>query len=136
MLSDAISTALPVLRAEAEAWMTSTCTIRERAGDDDWTTDLPTGEAVQALGASVYSGRCRVRPATLQAQSRELGGAESFVSDVMVAVPATTTGIRKGMTVTVDSSPDPALVGLTAEIQDVARGDNLTARRMWCLEVS
>lgn len=134
MLSDAVATALPDLRAEAEALMTATCTIR--AWDGEWTTDPDTGEATRALGTVAYSGNCRVRPATLQAQSREMGGAETFVSDLMVSVPVSATGVRKGQLVTIDSSPDPALVGLTAEIQDVARGDNLTARRMWCLEVS
>jgi len=134
MLSDAIGVALPELRAEAEANMTATCTIRER--DGEWTTDPDTGEATQALGATVYSGICRVRPATLQAQSRELGGGEAFVSDWMVSVPVSATAVGKGQLVTVDSSPDAALVGLVAEIQDVARGDFLTARRMWCLEVS
>jgi hypothetical protein len=114
--------------------MSATCTIRER--DGEWTTDPDTGEAVQAAGATVYSGICRVRPATLQAQSRELGGGEAFVSDWMVSVPVAATAVGKGQLVTVDSSPDAALVGLVAEIQDVARGDQITARRMWCLEVS
>jgi hypothetical protein len=125
---------LDMARAAAEELMTSTCTIRARGGE--WVTDPVTGEATQTAGAVAYSGKCRVRPATLQAQSRNLGGDEQFVSDVMVSVPASAAGITKGMVVTVDSSPDPALVGLRAEIQDVARGDSLTARRMWCLEVS
>jgi hypothetical protein len=133
MLSDAIAAALPELRAEAEAAMTATCTIRER--DGEWVTDEATGEATQTPGAAVYTGKCRVRPATLQAQSRELGGGEMFVSDLMVAVPVDASGVRKGQLVTIDSSPDVALVGLVAEIQDVARGDFLSARRMWCLEV-
>lgn len=134
MLADAIDAALPDLRAEAEARMTSTCTIRARSTGS--TTDQDSGMANDVPGAVAYSGKCRVRPATLQAQARQMGGAETFVSDVLVSVPLAATGIRKGMTVTVDSSPDPDLAGLRAEIQDVGRGDSLTARRMWCLEVS
>lgn len=134
MLGDAIATVLPGLRAEAESMMTSTCTIREP--DGEWTTNPDTGEAVQLDGATVYSGKCRVRPASLQAQSRQMGGDEVFLSDWMVSVPASATAVGKGHLVTIDSSPDGALVGLVGEIQDVARGDNLTARRMWCREVS
>jgi S1-C subfamily serine protease len=133
MLQDAIAGALPDLRAEAEARMVSTCTIGEPG---DPVTDPETGEVTHPLVDVTYSGICRVRPATLQAQSRQMGGAEAFVSDVLVSLPATATGIRKGMLVTVDSSPDADLVGLRAEIQDAGRGDSLTARRMWCLEVS
>jgi hypothetical protein len=134
MLADAVAQALSGLRAEVEAWMTSMCTIRAR--DGEWVTDPATGEAVQTAGAVAYSGKCRIRPATLQAQSRNLGGDERFISDVQVSVPADTAGIAKGMVVTVDSSPDESLIGLVLEIQDFARGDTLTARRMWCLEVS
>ncbi len=134
MLADEIGRVLPDLRVEAEARMTSTCTIRARS--DEYTTDPGTGEVVEVPGAVAYSGMCRVRPATLQAQSRRLGGGESFVSDVMLSVPVSATAVRKGMTVTVDSSVDASLVGLRLEIQDVGRGDSLTARRMWCLEAS
>lgn len=133
MLSDAIGQVLPDLRAEAEARMTSTCRIG-LVGDP--VDDPVTGEVTYPVTGAAYSGKCRVRPATLQAQSRQMGGAETFVSDVLVSVPVSATGIRKGMTVEVTASPDADLVGLRAEIQDVGRGDSLTARRMWCLEVA
>lgn len=134
MLGYTIGEALPDLRAEAESRMTSTCTIRERSTGT--TTNPDTGAVVDVPGAVVYAGVCRLRPATLQAQSREIGGGEVFVSDVMLSVPVSVTGIGKGMAVTVDSSPDDALVGMRLEIQDVSRGDALTTRRVWCLEVS
>ena len=132
MLSDAVATALPELRAEAEALMASTCTI---GAPGEPVTDSETGEVTFPLDVA-YEGKCRVRPATLQAQSRNLGGAEAFVSDVMLSVPVNAEGIRKGMRVVIDSSPDADAVGLLLEIQDVGRGDSLSARRMWCLEVS
>lgn len=133
MLADAISHALPELRAEAEARMVSTCTIGYRG---DPVTDAGTGEVTYPVEDPVYIGKCRVRPATLQAQSRQMGGDETFISDVMVSIPADSTGVVKGMVVTVTGSPDADVVGLVAEIQDVGRGDSLTARRMWCLAVA
>ena len=133
MLSDAITAALPGLRAEAESRMSSTCTIGD-VGEP--VTDPETGEVTFPVLNAAYEGMCRVRPATLQAQSRQMGGDETFVSDLMVSVPLSATGIRKGMTVLIESSPDPDLVGVRAEIQDLGRGDSLTARRMWCLEVA
>jgi hypothetical protein len=134
MLSDAIAAALPELRAEAEAAMTATCTIRAR--DGEWVTDEATGEATQTPGATVYSGRCRWKPAGRAAQAEMAGGAEVFGTDFIVSIPFAATAVRKGQLVTCDSSPDAALVGLVVEIQDVARGDQISARRLACVEVS
>jgi hypothetical protein len=137
MLADDVAWVLPDLRAEAEAWMPSTCTIRAR--DGDWTTDPDTGEATQAPGSTVYSGRCRVRPAGREAQPQQVGGAEAFVFDYLVSIPFGAEGsanVREGMPCTIDSSPDPALAGVELEIQKVDRGEHISARRLACNEVA
>jgi hypothetical protein len=121
-------------RSAAEALMTATCTIRER--DGEWVTDEATGEATRAPGTLVYSGKCRWKPAGRAAQAESAGGAEVFGTDFIVSIPFAATAVRKGQLVTCDASPDVALVGLVVEIQDVARGDQISARRLACVEVS
>lgn len=121
-------------RAFAEALMTSTCTLRQP--DGEWVTDPATGEASQTAGATVYSGKCRVRPAGRESQPTDAGGAEVFTFDYVVSIPFAVAGAREGQIVTVDSSPDAALVGTVVQVQKVDRGDHITARRLSCNEVS
>lgn len=135
MLSEAIGWALPELRAEAEANMHSACTIRGEATGEP-TTDPDTGKVTPAEGALIYSGPCRVRPAGTVQDSRESGGAEVFTYDYVVSVPTFVTAVIEGMSCRIDASPDAALVGLDLEIQQVARGEQITARRLACSEVS
>ena len=134
MLVDDVAHALPELRAQAESLMTSTCTIRESATGEPVTG--PDGEVTFPPGAVVYSGPCRIRPVSPQGRSVEAGGGEMFAFDYLVSVPFVATGIREGMPLHIDASPDPAAVGLDLEIQQVARGDNITARRLACSEVA
>ncbi len=135
MLSEAVGWALPELRAEAEANMLSVCTIRGEATGEP-TTDPDTGRVTPAEGAPIYSGPCRVRPAGTQADSRESGGTEVFMFDYVVSVPVSVTAVIEGMLCHIDASPDAALVGVNLEIQQVARGEQITARRLACSEVS
>lgn len=115
--------------------MTSACTIRgESTGEP--TTDPDTGKVTPAEGALIYSGRCRVRPAGTVQDAGESGGAETFTFDYVVSVPFSVTTVIEGMSCRIDASPDPALVGLDLEIEQVARGDHITARRLACREVS
>lgn len=117
--------------------MTSTCTIRARSTGR--TTDPDTGEVVPTPGAVVYSGACRFRPASGpggDSTSRDVGGTEVFTFDYLVSVPFSVSAVREGHRVTCDSSPDPALVGIEVEVQHVDRGDNISARRLQCAEVS
>lgn len=65
-----------------------------------------------------------------------MGGDEAFVFDYVVSVPFSVSTLVEGMTCRIDSSPDMALVGLELEIEQVARGDHITARRLACKEVS
>lgn len=137
MLSDVIAGELPNLRAEAEAMMTSTCTIRVPGTED--TTDDDTGEVTRTPGATVYSGRCRIRPASGpggDSAEREAGGAQLFVYDYLISVPFVVATVRERHRVTIDSSPDASLVGAEVEVQQIDRGDHLTARRLRCNEVA
>jgi hypothetical protein len=64
------------------------------------------------------------------------GGAQVFAFDYLVSVPFAVTDVQEGHRVTVTASPDPALVGVTVEVQKVDRGEHITARRLSCNEVS
>jgi hypothetical protein len=137
MLADNIAWALPDLRAEAEGAMTSTCTIRARSAGQ--VTDPDTGEVTDIPGAIVYTGRCRVRPASGpggNSTERDAGAAELLTYDYLVSVPFSVSTVVERQRVTIDSSPDPALVGIEVEILHVDRGEHITARRLVCREVS
>jgi hypothetical protein len=120
-------------RALAESLMTSACTIREKS--PGLTTDPATGAVTPTLGAMVYTGPCRVRPAGREAQTTQAGGAETFTFDYLITVPFAVTGVAEGHRLTVTASPDPALVGVEVEVQKVDRGEHITARRLSCNEV-
>lgn len=126
---------LGAARARAESLMTATCTIRATSAAP--TTDPATGEVVFPAGATVYSGRCRVRPVTSRGGGEVIvGGAEAFTFDYLVSVPFAVTTVAEGQRVTIDFSPDPALIGVQVEIQKVDRGEQITARRLSCTDVT
>lgn len=112
--------------------MTSTCRIFITGAP---VTDPETG-AVTYGELDPLETPCRVRPAGTQAQGNgEVGGAEAVTSGYVVSVPFAVT-VQELQRVVVTSSPDPSLVGLSLEIRQVARGDNITARRLLCEEVA
>lgn len=119
-----------------ESQMSSTCTIREQSTGS--TTDPETGAVTGTPGEVIYSGPCRVRPASGPAgnsRSVDVGGAEVFEFDYLVSVPFSVV-VRERQRVTIDSCPDPALVGAEVEVQHVDRGETITARRLGCSEVA
>lgn len=135
MLADAIAQALPGLRAEAESLMTATCTIRDSETGEP-TTDADTGKVTPAVGDVVYSGPCRVRPTGAEATTADAGAVEVFTFDYLVSVPFFVTAVMEGHRLTIDDSPDPALVDVELKIERVARGEHITARRLFCREVA
>lgn len=121
-------------RAFAEQQFGSTCTVRARSTGG--TTDPDTGAYTDTPGSTVYSGPCRVRPAGREASTAQAGGAEVFVYDYLVSIPFAEADVVEGYRLTIDSSPDPALVGVVLEVQKVDRGEHISARRLFCSEVS
>lgn len=120
-------------RSRAESLMTSQMTFFTSG---EAVTDPNTGEVSRSQDV-VWFGKVRIRPATAT-QSREVdvGGAELFAYDYVVAAPFEATDLIEHLRGTVTESPDPALVGITMEVQRVARGDNITARRLACTVVA
>lgn len=125
---------LVTARSRAESLMTSTCTIRARSMGR--TTNPTTGEVTDTPGATVYSGQCRVRPVGTQGSTAEAGGAELFRFGYLVSIPFAEADVVEGHRVTIDASPDAALVGVVVEVQRVDRGEHITARRLFCQDVA
>lgn len=113
--------------------MTSTCTVFT-AGQP--VTDPNSGEVTRPA-TTIWSGPCRVRPAAtgLTALSDDIGGGELFRFDYRVSIPFEVDVVVEGHRLTITDSPDPALPGLTMEVQRVDRGDDVTARRLICQRV-
>lgn len=117
--------------------MSSTCTIRDRGGED--VTDPETGEVTAGVGATVYSGACRVRPASGpggDSSTPDAGGQRLFSFDYLVSVPFSVTGVLEGHRLTIDTSPDASLAGVEVQVEHVDRGEHITARRLQCREVA
>lgn len=114
--------------------MTSTCRIFSRGGP---VTDPNTGEVTYAEVNPVVT-KCRVRPRGSRASTgAEAGGAELIVTGYIVSVPFDLSPPPANLQrVVVLTSPDASLIGLPLEIRDVARGDNISARRLICQEAA
>ena len=137
MLSEAVTAALPELRAEAEGRMTSTCTIREPGTLSQ--LDQNTGLMVEVPGAIVYSGKCRIKPASTWGRTAEAGEREVTPSTFTFSIPFDAPGsadVRRKHLVTVSTSRDSALINRVFEVRFTPdMGDDITARRLLCEEV-
>lgn len=122
-------------RRLADSRMTSTCRIFTPGG---LVTDPVTSEVTHAEVDPVTT-RCRVRPAGAAGNSggngRDVGGAEVVAAGFVVSVPFAVNA-RPLQHLVVTSCPDPSLVDLTLEVRQVARGDNISARRLLCEEAA
>lgn len=120
-------------RAAAEALMVDTCTITRSAtrGTFNETTlqyDSPTT-------TSLYTGKCRVKPAGGQVSDRVVQFGEQAVSlwPFQVSVPISVENLAVDDLVTITaSSLDPDLVGTVLRVRDVTQGTHITARRLGC----
>ena len=83
------------------------------------------------------STKCRVRPATQRDFHSQAVGEELFASNYVIAVPfeQSPPPVVKQHFV-IDTSPDPAMVGLELQVRQVSYGDHVTARRMLCFKVT
>lgn len=128
-IQSAIDAALPQLRAEAEARMTSHCTVRrsgasttvdsiESPGWADVHTDLPC-----RLGGSERGGA--------GTRATSVGRTELQMAVRVLHVPATTSGIADGDLVEITSGEH---AGLVLEVVEAAGQDQATARRLPVIE--
>jgi Family of unknown function (DUF6093) len=118
-------------QAAAAALMTDTCRI-ERVAES-----VPAGDGTDTAPVTViYEGPCRVRPAAQVATTRTTGPAPVETWQYTLSVPMTVTGVRAYDAAVITASADPALVGVRLRVRSIARGSQITARRLGCEEVS
>lgn len=116
----------------AEELMKDACRI-ERTGpvqtSQDGTDTKPS--------VPLYDGKCRVKPAGTRASAVNSGTSPTEVWQYKVSIPyAAGAGIRSGDLVVVTGSQDPTLADLHLRVRNIDRGTHISARRLWCTEVS
>jgi hypothetical protein len=118
-------------RQLAASLMTDACTIGRPAGQ---VVDPDTG-AVTDTTTPVYIGACRVKPTAVQSGESAAGERVIIMRSYVVTVPMAVAGVRVGDVVTVTACPlDPALAGTVLRVRDIAKGSQITARRIVCEE--
>jgi len=134
---DDIAAALPELRAHAESLMTDRVLVERATGTRSMDPD--TLEMVDDY-ATVHEGAGRVqRSGQLSPHESVAGEVEFGVNALMVQLPLSALGIKKGHRVTVtavDPGSDPDLLGLVATVQANLTKTHATKRTLVCEEVS
>ena len=136
-LGDDLAAALPELRAQAESMMRDTVLVERANGG--FTRDPVTLEDTPTFD-SVYSGSGRVqRSGQLSPHETVAGEVEFGVNALMVQLPLSAVGIRKGDRVTVTSVgpvSDPDLLDMVATVQANLSKSHATKRTLVCEEVT
>lgn len=117
----------------AEQLMTDACTITRSGGAPVF--DSTTGTYTDPAATTVYSGKCRVKPANLTSRTVQAGEQQVALWPYSVSMPLSALPELDDV-VTVTASVDASLVGRTLRVRSVARGTFLTARRLDCEEES
>ena len=127
-INDAIQSALPRLRAEALARMTSTALIEsvEVAADPMSGRDVETATTIATLP-------CRVKSSGVQGTRANISSATVLENRQMLHFPWDTTVLRAGMRATITASTTPSLVGMVYRLDSPTQGDQATAQR-WEVE--
>lgn len=130
MLGEAIATALPGLRVQAESRMRDECVIVDPDASKVWNPDTLQYELVPA---TVYTGKCRVRRAAEQVSQGEQAGQLFITQRVTLSLPfsdPTSADVEKDHVVEVTASQtDPDMVGVKFTVQGAPHGSDMTARR-------
>jgi hypothetical protein len=120
-------------RAAAEREMTDTCRI-ERTGPVQTSQDGHDTTPILVL----YEGPCRIKPAGTAAVIPSVT-APTETWQHKLSIPYGATGgieVRAFDAVIITSSADASYAGLRLQVRNVDRGTHITARRLWCTEVS
>ncbi|WP_242892853.1 DUF6093 family protein [Actinomadura litoris] len=106
-------------RPTATGLMTATCTITRTSGPG---TEGPGGTWIPPDPVAVYSGPCRVVPATADERLLTLGENQVTSRRYQVAVRYDTAQLQVGDVVEVTEAVDEGLVGLKLRVLDVRYG--------------
>lgn len=120
-------------RAAAEALMVDSVLVERRTGE---TTDPDTGE-VTPTWTTVYTGRCKFAQAAASGSPENVGEATVMVSELMLHLPITATGVTADDRATaVTAALDPDLAGRVFTIRAPMHKTYATARRLPLQELS
>lgn len=137
MIGDDLAAALPELRAQAESMMRDTVLVERYNGG--FTRDPVTLEDTPTFD-TVYDGPGRVqRSGQLSPHETVAGEVEFGVNALMVQLPLSAAGVKKGDRVTVTAVgpvSDPDLLGLVATVQANLSKSHATKRTLVCEEVT
>lgn len=121
-------------QALAESLMLDACTITRNDGDPVF--DSTTGTYSQPT-TPIYTGKCRVKPSVLSGNTTVQAGEERVALwPYSVSVPVAVADVRLDDIVTVTTSADASLIGVTLRVRSIGRGTFITARRLDCEETS
>jgi len=112
--------------------MVDACVIRRRTGE---TTDPTTGEVTPTY-AQVYSGKCRVQTRNIATQSSNVGQQRVDLFTSELQLPIEVVDVLVNDVVEVTDSLDPALVGHSMRVTNLAYGTHKTARRLPLQEIT
>jgi hypothetical protein len=134
VIGEDLAAALPELRAQAESLMVDTCTVTYIDGT---TWDEDAGASVPNV-VTVYSGKCRVqRSGAMSPREASTGtGYEVGIDAIVAQLPLSATGLKRGHTLTVNTSQDPDLVGVKATVQSNLAKTHATKRTLVCEEAT
>jgi hypothetical protein len=137
MLGDAITAALPELRAHAESLMVDTCTVT-RASSGAPVVDNNNGTVTPAAPRTIYSGPCRVQVPDAAEKIEEAGGDALSVQAAIISLPvAGSEAVAVGDVVTVTSATfDADLAEVDYVVRGLHRKSHATARRLRCEETN
>lgn len=119
-------------QADAESLMTDTCRVTEPDGQ---TFDQDTKQLVTTAGATVYEGKCRLRPTNVD-RSVESGDTRVLLTHGVLSVPVAATGLKTGQQVEMLTSRNPILAGQKLTLRNPQPGSQLSAQRWGCEVVS
>lgn len=129
LLQSSIEWALPELRAEAEARMTSSCVITT-PGAPAW--DDSTGTYEPGTPTTIYSGKCRLRwpnPAPQDGNSGQTSWAVDRIATLSIPIDAPP--VPDGAVATMTANPhDPSVVGMELTVLTPQGQSHGTARRL------
>ena len=104
-------------RPTATCTMTATCTITRESGDG--TTDPDTGTWTPDAPTTIYTGPCRVTPATADERLLVVGERAITSRRYAVAVRYDTAEVKIGDVITITTAVDAGLVGMGLRVLDV-----------------
>lgn len=114
------------LRTVAGSFMVDTCTIADASSI---VFDPELGYETDTAGAAIYSGKCRIRPASGPAVVMAGEATRSF-GYFDVWVPYDTTGVERDHLLTITASEDPHLLDRQFVVTNVEGGSDGAHRKL------